>query len=263
MHPDRAKAAAIAGSGSARFGTVRWVERTGSTNTDLLEAARRGEPEQVLVADAQDAGRGRLGRTWVAPPGSSLLCSVLVRPSLGVADGSLVTTAMGLSALDACSSGAGVDLGLKWPNDLVAVTPAGDRKVGGILAEALIEADQLRAVVVGIGLNVAWPTEFPEELAEIATSLSHLGARVDRAELLADLLGRFEWYLDQPAGQLREKYRHRCTTIGRPVRVVQADRTWEGRAVDVNERGELVVATGAGERVVSVGDVVHLRVQPG
>lgn len=262
MHPDRAKAAAVAASGSARFATVRWVERTGSTNSDLLDAARRGEPEQVLVADAQDAGRGRLGRSWVAPPGASLLCSVLVRPGLEARHGSHITTAMGLAAADACAA-RGVELGLKWPNDLVASTPGGDRKVAGILAEALTERDQLAAVVVGIGLNVAWPDDFPAELAGIATSLGHLGVAVDRAELLAAMLGRFEWHLGRPARDLRADYRERSATLGREVRVEQADRTWQGRAVDVTEGGELVVDTGSEVRTLSVGDVVHLRVQPG
>ena len=131
---DRARAA-LAGS---RFADVRWVAETGSTNADLLALARDGAPEGiVLVADHQTAGRGRLGRTWEAPPGASLLVSVLLRPPAAVADA--VTMAAGVAMADAVDEVAGVHARLKWPNDLVVAVDgptADDRKLAGILAEA-------------------------------------------------------------------------------------------------------------------------------
>ena len=114
--------AALAGT---RFADVRWVGETGSTNTDALALARDGAPEGVvLVADHQTAGRGRLGRTWEAPPGASLLVSVLLRPPAAVADA--VTMAAGVAMAEAVAEVAGVDARLKWPNDLV-VAVDGDR----------------------------------------------------------------------------------------------------------------------------------------
>ena len=146
----------------------------------------------MVVADHQRAGRGRLDRSWHAPPGASLLVSILFRPSLPTADAHLLTTAVGVSAAQACRSVSGVEPLLKWPNDLVvaaADAPATVRKLGGILAESTVEGARLEAVVVGIGVNVNWPTDLPPELAEIATALNHLtGAEVDREALLIAML---------------------------------------------------------------------------
>src|SRR3954452_9704987 len=125
---------ALAGT---RFGDVRWVDETGSTNADALALARQGAPEGiVLVADHQTAGRGRQGRTWEAPAGASLLTTILLRPPAAVAG--LVTMAVALAASDAVADVAGFEPRLKWPNDLVwpgdGSAPA--RKLAGILAEA-------------------------------------------------------------------------------------------------------------------------------
>src|SRR3954454_24942409 len=103
-----------------RFADLRWVDETGSTNRHLLDLAPAGAPDgTVLVADHQTAGRGRLDRTWQAPPGASLLVSVLFRLGLQPTASHLPTTAVGVSAVEACRLIADVDVGLKWPNDLV------------------------------------------------------------------------------------------------------------------------------------------------
>src|SRR5918998_932523 len=162
---DRARAA-LAGT---RFADVRWVATTGSTNSDAMAAARDGAAEGlVVVADHQSAGRGRQARTWVAPPGGSLLLSVLLRPPARVAGA--VTMAAAVAMAESVEQVAGVSPGLKWPNDLVVATDDGDRKLAGILAEAdwpagstvsagyRAPAPHDRAVVVvGIGVNVTWP----------------------------------------------------------------------------------------------------------
>ncbi|MEA3018492.1 MAG: BirA family transcriptional regulator, partial [Actinomycetota bacterium] len=157
---------AMAGS---RFADLRWVDETGSTNADLLALARDGAPEGiVLVADHQTAGRGRAGRSWVAPPGSSLLLSVLVRPPASVAG--LSSMAIALAAADAVGDLAGFRPRLKWPNDLVwpGDGTAPDRKLAGILAEAHWPSEHEVAVVVGIGVNVNWPADLPEALEDVA-----------------------------------------------------------------------------------------------
>ncbi len=252
-----------------RFGVVEWVDATGSTNSDLLDRAREGAPEQVLGARHQLAGRGRLGRVWQAPPDASLLCSVLVRPALDVADVGAVTTALGLAAADACREVAGVTVRLKWPNDLVVQVDTdegrGDRKLAGILAESVLTAGRVEAVVAGIGLNVNWPDELPEDLAPIATSLRHVAGReVDPTDLLVGLLRGFEARLaaveaDGP-GALRADYVAASATLGRRVRVERADGELLGDAVDVDARGALLVDDDAGARhVVAAGDVIHLR----
>jgi BirA family biotin operon repressor/biotin-[acetyl-CoA-carboxylase] ligase len=233
-----------------RFTDVRWVEETDSTNTRLLDDARSGAAEgRVLVADHQTAGRGRLGRRWEAPPGSALLVSVLVRPSLPVARAHLVTMAAGLAASDACDAVAGVRPGLKWPNDLVV----DDAKLAGLLAESVVDGDALRALVVGMGLNV---TAAP---AEGATCLAdHAEAGVERRDLLDAWLARLDARLDS-LDEVLGDYRPRCATLGRDVRVERPDGVVEGRAADVTDDGHLVVDTGAGRVDLAVGDVVHVR----
>jgi BirA family transcriptional regulator, biotin operon repressor / biotin---[acetyl-CoA-carboxylase] ligase len=256
-----------------RFAEVRWVDDTGSTNADLLAAAADGVPEGlVLVADHQSAGRGRLDRTWTAPPGSSLLVSVLLRPGLAIEDSFLLNNAAGVAAVAACQEVAGVVPGLKWPNDLVVMPGhrSSGRKLGGILAEARVRGVELEAVVVGMGLNVNWPFELPGELADVAVALDHLaGHPIDREDLLVAWLHRLDRVLtdlDRPTGQatLLERVREVSATLGRSVRIeLPGDRPVEGQAVDITDAGHLVVVPddGGAPIDVSVGDVVHLRVR--
>lgn len=247
---------------ATRFGDVRRLDEIDSTNRLLLDEARRGAPEGVVaVADHQTAGRGRLGRSWKAPPGASLLVSVLLRPDLEAARAHLATMAAGLAMVEAVWLTAGFTPSLKWPNDLVV----GDRKLAGMLSEAELHHGRLDALVVGIGVNVNWDV-FPGELAETAVACNQVADRpVDRAALLAVFLERLE---DRYATLLRPggdemvlgEYRQRCSTIGRLVRVeLAAGETLEGRACGVDDTGGLDVETSDGVTTVAVGDVVHLR----
>ena len=272
---DRARSA-LAGT---RFADVRWVDATGSTNADVLELARQGEAEGVvLVAEHQTAGRGRLGRTWSAPVGGSLLCTVLLRPPAAVA--AATTMAVALSAAEAVEELMGVAPRLKWPNDLVWPGDGSgpDRKLAGILAEVDWPAgshiaagwsppkpgDRL-VVAVGIGLNVAWGDDVPPELADLAIALDHLGSPPDRADLLVAMLRRLDaryGELRSPGGvaALRGDWVERSATIGRRVRVDLGADDVVGTAVGITDEGHLVLDTVEGEqRTIAVGDVVHLR----
>jgi BirA family biotin operon repressor/biotin-[acetyl-CoA-carboxylase] ligase len=249
---------------TTRFGDVRWVPSIDSTNRHLLQEARAGATEgTVVVADHQGAGRGRQDRAWVAPPGSSLLVSVLLRPELPVERLHLLTSVVALAAADACASEAGVEADLKWPNDLVV----GSCKLGGILAETQLEGSRARAVVVGLGLNVNWGRQFEgTNLAGAAVALDQLaGHEVDRGRLLVALLialeDRYGALADRP-GQLAQaaEYRRRCTTVGRPVRVELADEIVTGTVADLTDEGHLLLDVGACLRTVTAGDVVHLRI---
>ncbi|HTN81748.1 MAG TPA: biotin--[acetyl-CoA-carboxylase] ligase [Acidimicrobiales bacterium] len=232
---------------------VQWEEETGSTNADLLAAARLGAaPGTVLVADHQTAGRGRLGRRWEAPPGSSLLASLLFH-SASSEGLHRHTQAVALAAAEACRNVARVDAVLKWPNDLLV----GSRKVAGVLAETAPLPSGALAVVVGIGLNVSWPAPLPPDLAPTMTALNiEAGRDVDRAEVLRamlDALDSLDW------AQLHSRYRAELDTLGRTVRVERVGEVLEGAAVDVKVDGTLVVRTRSGDREVTTGDVVHLR----
>ncbi|MFG1926595.1 biotin--[acetyl-CoA-carboxylase] ligase [Cryptosporangium sp. NPDC048952] len=227
------------------------VERTGSTNADL--AAAVGLPEgTVLVAEVQDAGRGRIGRAWTSPPGAGLLFSALLRPTEVPRErwGWLPLLA-GVACVDALT---GVDAHLKWPNDLL-VGPE-RKKAAGILAEVAGDA-----VVLGIGLNVTLTAdELPPDRPD-TTSLALAGAPVlDRELLLPAILDalaeNYESWRTGGDEALRAAYRERCDTIGRLVRVsLPAGETLHGRATDVDAEGRLVVDG----RAIAAGDVVHVR----
>ncbi|MGQ0832040.1 MAG: biotin--[acetyl-CoA-carboxylase] ligase, partial [Microthrixaceae bacterium] len=228
-----------------------------------------GEPEGVvLVADHQSAGRGRAGRSWTAPPGASLLMTVLLRPPAEVVE--LTTMAMAVAAAEAVEALAGFAPRLKWPNDLVwpGDGTGPDRKLAGILAEAdwpsVSEPPETVAVVVGIGINVAWPPDLPAELAEIAIACNHVvEVRLDREDLLVALLERLEaHYAGLLAGErepLLAAWRTGSATLGRRVRVELDGETVEGIATDITAAGHLLIDTDAGARSVIAGDVIHLR----
>ena len=239
------------GEAIERTHEVRWFDSLDSTNRYVLDEARRGAPEGlVAVADFQTAGRGRRGRGWVAPPGASLLVSVLLRPSLAPEQTPLVSMACGVAMAEAVARVAGFTPALKWPNDLVV----GDRKLAGILAER--DGD---AVVVGAGVNVEWRA-FPAELAETATACNlEADHAVDRRALLDAFLTELDArYVDLDA--VTAQYRSRLATLGRRVRVERSDGALVGRAVDVGAAGQLLVEDDHGDVVeIHVGDVVHLR----
>jgi BirA family biotin operon repressor/biotin-[acetyl-CoA-carboxylase] ligase len=243
-----------------RFATVRFFEEIGSTNTEALEQAKAGVAEGlVVVADHQTSGRGRLGRAWSAAPGSALLLSVLLRPPLPIDEVPVVLMAAGLAACDGVEAAAGFRPKLKWPNDLVAA----DRKLAGMLTESTGDPDP--AVVLGLGVNVT-AAAYPAGLDQPATSCEEEAGRpVDRVELLVGLLRALESrYSTVLAAGGRaatlEAYRADSATLGRRVRVeLTGGEALEGEATGVADDGRLVVLDAAGEHLVSVGDVKHLR----
>jgi BirA family transcriptional regulator, biotin operon repressor / biotin---[acetyl-CoA-carboxylase] ligase len=268
------RAAALGGFWTA----IDVVASTGSTNADLLARAT-SEPEaregQVLVAEEQTAGRGRLGRTWTSMPGAALTFSVLLRPvtvpsarrgwlplMAGVAVASAVRSVTEGGA--GAGGGRGVGAALKWPNDVLV----GERKLAGILAE---QSPDGSAVVIGMGLNVATPAHaLPASPAGLpATSLLVEGASVSREALLLEILRQLErWYVafradpDPARTGLLDAYRPLCGTLGRMVRVeLPVGPVVTGVARDVDPDGRLLVADNSGNSLtaISAGDVIHVR----
>jgi BirA family transcriptional regulator, biotin operon repressor / biotin---[acetyl-CoA-carboxylase] ligase len=241
-----------------------------STMARAAELAAGGAPEgTTVVADEQLAGRGRLGRGWVAPPGTSLLFTVVLRPGLSPAQAWLVVAAAGVALADAGRALlAGLvpsppHVGLKWPNDL----EVDGRKAAGILAEAHSRGGRLDWVLLGPGVNVGQGAgDFPAELAGRATSLSlAAGVAVDRVALLGAWAERFAaGYRSLAAGEVGptlDAYRERLDTLGREVRVeLLGGEAVAGVAVGLGPDGGLLVRTPAGEEVeIPSGDVQHLR----
>ena len=244
--------------------TVRVTGSTGSTNADLLAQAARGAPEgTVLVTEMQTAGRGRMGRTWLSPPGAALMFSVLLRPTaVPPARRGWLPLLAGVAIASGVGDVTGLDVGLKWPNDVLT----GGGKLAGILAE---QSGDTEAIVVGVGLNVStWRNELP---VATATSLLLAGAAdLRRDRLLCAALAEFgRLYLawsgppspgDPDTASLRARYRDCCVTLGRQVRAeLPGGGAITGTALDVDETGSLQLRTPAGPRTISAGDIVHLR----
>ncbi|WP_407287744.1 biotin--[acetyl-CoA-carboxylase] ligase [Streptomyces sp. BP-8] len=240
------------------------VPATGSTNTDLAERAAGGAAEgAILVAEEQSAGRGRLDRTWSAPPRSGLFFSVYLTPRVPVERWGWLPLLAGVATATALSRTAGVDTALKWPNDLLVAVDGAERKAGGILAERAADG-----VVVGIGLNVTLTAD--ELPVPGAGSLALAGARTtDRDPLLRAVLRSLDhWYGewqttngDPAASRLQEAYAAGCATLGRTVRAELPGGTEiVGEAVAIDGDGRLVLATADGvQQPVGAGDIIHLR----
>jgi BirA family transcriptional regulator, biotin operon repressor / biotin---[acetyl-CoA-carboxylase] ligase len=237
---------------------VEWHDRCTSTNALAAAAADAGTPQGLLVlAEEQTAGRGRHGRTWTAPPGTSLLLSLLLRPHVEQRSTSLVPLLAGLVLAETISRHLpDRTVSVKWPNDLLV----DGHKAAGILAEAKGDA-----VVLGVGVNVDWRgVERPEEFAD-ATSLAEMAEHdVDRWRVLAGFIGifsqRYEYWQQLPSGFL-DGYRQWCSTLGQQVRVHHLDGSQaEGEATAIADDGALLVRTASGATIsVSEGDVEHLR----
>jgi BirA family biotin operon repressor/biotin-[acetyl-CoA-carboxylase] ligase len=255
--------------------SLELLDEAGSTNTELVARASAGAQAgvtalphfTVLATTNQTAGRGRLGRTWVAPPGTTIAVSVLLTPPGATLDRLgwvplLAGLAMGRAVralLPQSTDGAERRVGLKWPNDV----QVGGAKVCGILAEVVPGAD---AVVVGAGLNLTMTAE--QLPVPTATSLTLEGADptdlVDRA--LAAYLGELRELVDAHVAAgfdadagLRAAVLAECTTIGAQVRVERPEGELRGRAIDLDSTGRLVVDTGDTTVAVAAGDVTHVR----
>jgi BirA family biotin operon repressor/biotin-[acetyl-CoA-carboxylase] ligase len=245
---------------SGPFGrNIVYYERTGSTNDLARLLAKNHFPAGTLVvANEQTAGRGRMGRTWIAPPGTALLVSILFRPAIPASQGYRLVMATGLAAAEACERAAGVKIGVKWPNDL----QIDGLKLAGLLPESAIIGGRLGHVIVGLGLNVNQTFEPTDPLYETATSLKQATGRdFDRATLLAAIMGRLNAWNQQVAdgGALIEAWRERCVTLGQRVRIETPNDTVEGVAEDLDDAGGLVLRDDAGAvRTVSVGEATVL-----
>lgn len=234
-----------------------------STNAELAARARAGaEAGLVLVADHQTAGRGRLDRTWVTPPGAALTFSVLLAPDrVPVARWPWLPLLVGIAVAEGVRRVAEVDCSLKWPNDVLV----DERKLAGILVERVERASGAVAVV-GVGLNVSQAAD--ELPVETATSLALEGAATtDRTVVLREVLRSLEalfvqWQADlgDPRRGLVDSYVRRCGTLGREVRVdLPAGEQVVGTATGIDTEGRLEVRTPEGRRILGAGDVVHVR----
>jgi BirA family biotin operon repressor/biotin-[acetyl-CoA-carboxylase] ligase len=224
---------------------VVFFERCQSTNSEAAALALEGAGAGTLVvADAQSSGKGRMGRSWISPPGENLYFSLVLRPDLRPEQAGLLSLACAVGVAEA------LDLGIKWPNDLLDPER---RKVAGILSEMELEEGAISHVVLGVGVNVN-QEQFDSALPH-AGSLARLRGSQDRGQVLARCLAAIEYRCDQVAtapSEMLAGWRERWLDQGREVRAEGI----RGVAIDVAEDGSLSVQTEEGTMSVFAGDVV-------
>lgn len=235
-------------------------KETDSTNTRAKRLADEGKPHGTLVcAETQTGGKGRRGRSWSSPPGEAVYMSLLLKPRIDPVHTSMLTLVMGLAAARACNKVLRRRLGekavkvqVKWPNDLVLE----GRKLAGILTELSTEVDYINHIVTGIGINVN-TAAFPKEIESTASSLYlATGKTFSRAELTACCMEEFEECYETFLGTedlsaLKEEYESLLVNKGRQVQVLEPGHAYTGKALGINEKGELLVEREDGQ-VLSV-----------
>jgi BirA family biotin operon repressor/biotin-[acetyl-CoA-carboxylase] ligase len=241
---------------------IHHFETIDSTSRYAMELARRGAAEgEVVVAEAQTAGRGRLGRSFFSPGGLSFYGSIILRPDIAPARAPQITLVAGLAVAEAVERHAGARPGLKWPNDV----RLGDLKVAGILTEMESEGERVLHVICGPGVNLNVPAEeFPLELRSVATSiLAATGRVVDRARFAADLFGSFERYYDEFLARglapLRDRWESYSILTGAWVVVEGGAQRWEGRVLGIDDDGALRLEDLTGRVSRAIGGDVTLR----
>ena len=260
--PDRLGPAELAPHLAGRWRDIRWLAETDSTQRVARELARAGAPEgTVVIAEAQTAGRGRLGRTWHSPRGVNLYCSIVLRPPLSPAAVPQVALVAGVAAAAALAETPGLAPRLKWPNDVLI----DGRKVAGILTEMEAEVERVHHVILGIGVNLNAPrAAFPPELRERATSLFlATGRRVDRAavtgRLLAALEARYGRFLEGGFEAVRAEWESYSCLTGTDVRVASAEGEMAGRVLGLDADGALMLARPDGTSTRIVAGEVTVR----
>ena len=239
------------------------LPRTGSTNDVAKELVTRNAPDgTVVLAEEQTTGRGRMERHWLAPPGTCILCSILFRPDLALAQAQWLTMLCAMAASDAVEQVTGLQVSLKWPNDLIVKSQKWT-KLAGILTETGVTGERLSFVIVGIGINVnVAPRDLPTLAPDATSILAETGREVDRMTLLAALLGGVEvrYTRLQEGTSPHVEWATRLATLGQPVEATTSGEPLAGIAESVDENGALLLRTPDGElhRLVA-GDVTLAR----
>jgi BirA family biotin operon repressor/biotin-[acetyl-CoA-carboxylase] ligase len=240
---------------------IHYFEAIGSTNSEAYRLALHGAQEgEVVIADSQGEGKGRLGRRWFSPPHANLYLSVILRPKIPPHRASCLTLMAAVATAEAIETVSSIRPGIKWPNDILLE----GKKVGGLLNEIHSEADRVHFVVLGIGVNVNTDINlFPEEIRGVATSLrEEIGHPVSRKLFLQTLLEMLErWYevfLREGGEPILRVWREWAQIEGKEVRVSSFGEIVVGKAVDVDSDGTLILDTGEGifRRIVA-GDLEY------
>ena len=237
---------------------VLYFDTIDSTNTKAQELAEKGYPSGTLVvADKQESGKGRRGRSWVSPSGTGIFMTLMIKPDINPNNASMLTLVAALAVAKAITSVTGEEAMIKWPNDIVV----NGKKVCGILTEMNAQFDYINNIVVGIGINVH-NESFPEEISQMASSLmiEAGGKRFHRAQIIAETMLYFEQYYDtflktQDLSALVREYDELLVNRNKSVRVLDPKEPFDGKAMGITPKGELIVDTWESRKLVSSGEV--------
>ncbi len=224
------------------FHHIAFYDSVTSTNTIAHKLINEDVKEGVVVvADEQTAGKGRLGRKWASPKRSAIAMSIILKPKLDFRQAPQLTLVAAVAVTRAVKIVTGLELEIKWPNDLLIK----GKKVCGILTEMQADSDRIQSIIIGIGLNVN-QQHFSEELVDLATSLQKEGDRVfDRAELIAAILKEFTWlyetYITKGFSFIKPLWEAHEITIGKEVVARSASNTKTGIAIGIDEEGVLLL----------------------
>ena len=237
---------------------VLYFDTIDSTNTKAQELAEKGYPSGTLVvADKQESGKGRRGRSWVSPSGTGIFMTLMIKPDINPNNASMLTLVAALAVAKAITSVTGEEALIKWPNDIVV----NGKKVCGILTEMNAQFDYINHIVVGIGINVH-NESFPEEISQMASSLmiEAGGKRFHRAQIIAETMSYCEQYYDtvlktQDLSALVREYDELLVNMNKAVRVLDPKEPFDGKAMGITPKGELIVDTWESRKLVSSGEV--------
>ena len=236
---------------------ICYFDVTDSTNTQAKSLGEGDAPNGTLVvAGKQESGRGRRGRSFESPAGTGIFMTLLLRPEIEPQNASMLTLVSALAVAKGIEHMVDLPVQIKWPNDIVI----NGKKVCGILTEMSAQMDYVNYIVIGIGINVG-NEEFPEEIKDVATSIYlESGKHVNRAMLIEKIWEEFEDYYElyektQDLSSLVKEYDSYLVNRGQKVRVLDSKEPYEGKAMGITDRGELIVDTWEARRLVSAGEV--------
>lgn len=237
---------------------IAYFDEIDSTNIKAKELAEQGYPNGTLVvADQQVSGRGRRGRSWESPPGTGIFMTLMLKPEINPNNASMLTLVAALAVAKAIKDVTGLDAQIKWPNDIVI----NGKKICGILTEMSAQFDYINHIVIGIGINVHNEV-FSDEIAHMASSLllESQGKKFRRAEIIEKVLEYFEEYYEiyletEDLTALTGEYNKILVNMNKQVRVLDPKDEFEGKAMGITTKGELIVDTWESRKLVSSGEV--------
>lgn len=240
---------------------IHFFDSIGSTNTYAKKIALDGcEEGTVVITDQQTEGRGRLGRTWVSKPKTSVLMSIVLRPNVHPTEAPKTTQIAAAALAKALNNMIDADVKIKWPNDVII----NKKKISGILTEMSAELDNINYVIVGIGINVNVDT-FPDDIKDIASSIKNeTGIEISRTNLIVGIIKEFEklYYDFVNTGKLDKTIdvcRDNSITVGSKVRIEGRNESYEAEAIDISNDGELIIKKDNGDIINIVSGEVSVR----